>query len=174
VNTSKVSRREDGSTDFVNYISNAGKSHYYGLESQLDWYPSERIHLFSSIGLLSTSLGVNDKAVAYSPNYQYNLGFDMTFWEGWIWKSNIEGTGAYYFSHRHNEKSEAYTLVHSSVEYTIGSWSVVARMRNIADTQYETKGFGSFGNNPSKGYAVERYTQKGTPRTAGLTLSYDF
>lgn len=185
VKSSVVSPREDGSTSFVGYISNASKSHYYGLESQLDWYPNERIHLYSSIGLLQatfdeyndpnpSSIDINGRSTAHSPNYQYTLGFDMTFWDGWIWKSNIEGKGAYYFSNRHNERSDAYTLLHSSVEYTIGSWSVVAWMRNIADTQYETRGFGSFGNNPSKGYEVERYTQQGTPRTAGLTLSYDF
>jgi len=167
IQSSNIFRLEDGSTDFGNYINNPSKSYYYGLESQLDWYPNERIHLFYSIGLLAT----NFDTFNYSPHYQYNFGFDMTFWEGWIWKSNIEGRGAYYFSNRSNKKSQAYTLLHSSVEYTIGSWSVVAWMRNIADTDYEIRGFG---DNTSKGSEVECYTQRGRPRTAGLTLSYDF
>jgi len=36
------------------------------------------------------------------------------------------------------------------------------------------RGFGSFGNNPSKLYATETYTQLGSPRTFGLTISYDY
>jgi outer membrane receptor protein involved in Fe transport len=185
VKSSVVTVREDGSSSFVGYLTNAAESHYYGLESQLDWYPNERIHLYSSVGLLyssfdtytdpnPSSIDVTGRSPAHSPKYQYNFGLDMTFWEGWIWKSNIEGKGAYYFSNRHNERSDAYVLLHSSLEYTIGSWSIVAWMRNIANTDYETRGFGSFGNNPSKGYEIEGYTQQGTPRTAGLTLSYDF
>ncbi|SFV71876.1 TonB-dependent receptor [hydrothermal vent metagenome] len=185
VKSSIVSTREDGSQNFIGYLANAGKSHYYGLESQMDWYLSERIHFYSSIGLLQSTfdtyidpnplaLNVEGRTPAHSPEYQYVIGFDMTFWEGWIWKSNLEAKGAYYFSNRHDEKSDAYTLVHSSLEYTIGNWSVVAWIRNITNIDYQTRGFGSFGNNPSNGYEVERYTQQGTPRTAGLTLSYDF
>jgi hypothetical protein len=47
-------------------------------------------------------------------------------------------------------------------------------MRNITDEAYFVRGFGSFGNNPSKFYETELYAQLGAPRTAGLTLSYDF
>ena len=185
VKSSVVTERSDGSTSFVDYLANAAKSTYYGIESQIDWYPNERLHLFSSIGLLKSTfndykdpnpsaIDVTDRTPAQSPEYQYNVGFDVTLWDGWIFKSNVEGKGSYYFSNRHNEKSDAYALVNASLEYTSGSWSAVMWVRNIADTTYQTRGFGSFGNNPSNGYATELYTQQGSPRTAGLTLSYDF
>jgi iron complex outermembrane receptor protein len=185
VQSSVVTPREDGSTNFVGYLANAGQSHYYGLESQLDWYPNAWVHLYSSVGLLYASfdryedpnplaLDMRGRTPAHSPEYQYLLGIDMTFWEGWIWKANIESKGEYYFSNRHHAKSDPYTLLHSSLEYTVGSWSVVAWMRNITNEAYETRGFGSFGNNPAKGYRVEEYTQQGLPRRAGVTLSYDF
>ncbi|MDQ7084010.1 MAG: TonB-dependent receptor [Sulfurovum sp.] len=185
VKSSVVTERDDGSTSFVDYLANAAQSTYYGVESQIDWYPNERLHLFSSIGLLQatfneyqdpnpSAIDMNDRTPAQSPEYQYNIGFDLTLWEGWIWKANLEGKGSYYFSNRHNEQSEAYTLANTSMEYTNGSWSAVLWVRNIADTEYQTRGFGSFGNNPSNGYATELYTQQGMPRTAGLTLSYDF
>jgi outer membrane receptor protein involved in Fe transport len=185
VKSSVVVPNPDGSTEFIDYLANAAEGTYYGLESQIDWYPNENLHFFSSIDLLNatfdkytdpnpTSVDVNGRAPAQSPRYQYNVGFDVTFWDGFIFKTNVEGKGSYYFSNRHNEKADAYTLVNSSLEYTNGSWSVVAWVRNIADTEYYTRGFGSFGNNPANGYATELYTQLGTPRTAGVTVSYDF
>ena len=185
VKSSVVTSREDGSTRFVDYLANAAKGTYYGLESQLDWYPNENLHLYTSLGLLKakfdeyvdpnpSAIDVNGRAPAQSPRYQYNIGFDVTFWDGFIFKANVEGKDAFYFSNRHNEKSEAYTLVNSSLEYTNGSWSAVVWVRNIADTEYYTRGFGTFGNNPGNGYETELYTQLGTPRTAGLTISYDF
>ena len=185
VKSSVVTPRQDGSTSFVDYLANAAEGTYYGLESQLDWYPNQDLHIFTSLGLLRatfdeyidpnpTAIDVNGRTPAQSPAYQYNVGFDYIFAEGWIFKTNIEGKGSYYFSNRHNEKADAYTLVNSSLEYTNGSWSVVAWVRNLADTEYQTRGFGTFGNNPGNGYATELYTQLGTPRTAGVTLSYDF
>jgi len=185
VKSSVVNVREDGSTSFVDYLANAAEGTYYGIESQLDWYPNESLHLFSSIGLLHaefdeyndpnpSAVDVNGRAPAQAPRYQYNVGFDVTLFDGFIFKTNVEGKGSYYFSNRHNEKADAYTLVNSSLEYTNGSWSVVAWVRNIADTEYYTRGFGSFGNNPGNGYETELYTQLGAPRTAGVTVSYDF
>ena len=98
----------------------------------------------------------------------------MAFADGFIFKTNVEGKSSYYFSNRHNEKADAYALFNSSLEYTNGSWSAVVWVRNIGDKEYYTRGFGSFGNNPGNGYETERYTQLGSPRTAGVTLSYDF
>jgi outer membrane receptor protein involved in Fe transport len=185
VKSSVVTVRNDGSTKYVGYLANAAEGTYYGLESQLDWYPTESLHIYSSVGLLQaefddyvdpnpSALDMTGRTPAQSPEYQYSIGFDMTIGDGFIFKTNVEGKGDYYFSNRHNEKAEAYTLVNSSLEYTNGSWSAVAWVRNIADTEYQTRGFGSFGNNPGNGYKTELYTQLGAPRTFGLTVSYDF
>ena len=185
VKSSVVNRRTDGSTEFIDYLTNAAKGTYYGLESQIDYYPIDDLHLYTSIGLLKakfdeyndpnpTSVNVTGRAPAHSPEYQYNIGFDYLFMEAWIFKTNVEGKGSYYFSNRHNEKSAPYALLNSSLEYTNGSFTASLWARNITDEQYFVRGFGSFGNNPSKFYETELYTQLGAPRTAGLTLSYDF
>ena len=50
----------------------------------------------------------------------------------------------------------------------------IATGYSIADEEYQVRGFGSFGNNPGNGYTTELYTQQGAPRTAGLTVTYDF
>ena len=96
------------------------------------------------------------------------------FLDAWTFKANVEGKGSYYFSNRHDEKSDAYALLNSSLEYTNGSFTASIWGRNLSDETYYVRGFGSFGNNPSKSYKTELYTQLGAPRTAGLTLSYDF
>lgn len=185
VKSSVVQTRPDGSSEFIDYLANAAEGTYYGLESQIDYYPNDALHLYSSIGLLKaefdeyedpnpTAVDVTGRTPANSPEYQYNVGFDYYFMDAWTFKANVEGKGSYYFSNRHNEKSDSYALVNSSLEYTDGSFSASVWVRNIADEEYYVRGFGSFGNNPSKFYATELYTQLGAPRTAGLTLSYDF
>ena len=185
VKSSVVDHREDGSTEFIDYLTNAAEGTYYGLESQIDYYFVENLHMYTSLGLLKakfdeytdpnpTAVNVTGRAPANSPEYQYNIGFDYLFMEAWTFKSNVEGKGSYYFSNRHNEKSDPYALLNASLEYTNGSFTASLWMRNITDEQYFVRGFGSFGNNPSKFYETELYTQLGAPRTGGLTLSYDF
>jgi hypothetical protein len=41
------------------------------------------------------------------------------------------------------------------------------------DKNYGTRGF-FFGNNPGKGYVQESYTQRGEPRTMGLSVAWDY
>ncbi|UPT78003.1 TonB-dependent receptor [Sulfurovum sp. XGS-02] len=163
---------------FTDYLSNAAKGSYYGLESQLDYYPNDDLHLYSSIGLLKAEFDeyspeLEGRAPAQSPKYQYNIGFDYVLAEAWIFKTNVEGRGSYYFSNTHDQKSEAYALLNSSLEYTNGSFSATIWVRNLTDEEYAVRGF-FFPNNPGNGYIDELYTQKGSPRTFGLTVAYDF
>jgi len=185
VKSSVVTPRADGSTDFVDYLANAAKSNYYGVESQLDYYPTDTVHFFSSIGLLKaefdeyndpnpSSVDVNGRTPAHSPGYQYTVGMDVNFAENWNFKVDVEGKGSYYFSNRHNEKSTSYQLLNTSVAYVNESWTATLWARNLTDVDYQTRGFGSFGNNPGNGYVTELYTQQGNPRTIGFTLGYDF
>ena len=183
ISTSDKKTRLDGSTRYSDYISNAEEGTYYGLESTLDYYANENLHLYGSVGLLKAKFDkytnpitgdIKDgRTPAQSPEYQYNIGFDVTFADGWIFKSNVEGRGSYYFSNTNDQKSNAYALVNSSLEYTSGSWSVVLWGRNLADKEYYVRGF-YFANNPDDWSKEELYTQLGTPRTFGLTVSYDF
>ena len=163
------------------YLTNGGESTYYGLESQLDYYPNDVLHLHSSLGLLKSKFddynidryNMTERTPANSPIYQYNVGFDYFFFDAWTFKANVEGKGSAYFSDSHNEKAASYELFNTSLEYTDGSFTVSTWIRNIADKEYEVRGF-YFGNNPANGWTDELYTQAGAPRTLGLTLSYDF
>ena len=163
---------------FSDFFDNAAKGTYYGLESELDYYPNESLHLYTKLGLLHAEFDeytpeMTGRAPAQSPKYQYNAGFDYSFLENWRFKANVEGMGSYYFSNTHDQKSSAYALFNSSLEYVYGNFSATLWGRNLSDKTYDVRGF-YFGNNPAKGYVDELYTQKGVPRTFGITLAYDF
>ena len=165
---------------FTDYLGNAPKGHYYGLESQLDYYPNDTLHVYSSIGLLKSEIDdyygsdLEGRAPAQSPEYQYNIGLDYSFFENWMFKTNVEGKGSYYFSNTHEQKSDPYALWHANLVYATENWSASLWVRNITDEEYQTRGF-YFANNPGNFYAAEElYYQQGDPRTFGVTLSYDF
>jgi outer membrane receptor protein involved in Fe transport len=163
--------------DFTDYLSNASKASYYGLESQLSYRLNDVLHLYSSIGLLKATFDQyadkDGRDVAQSPRYQYNAGLDYFFGGNWKFNTNIEGKGSYYFSDTHDQKADSYTLWNGSLEYVKGEWSATLWARNITNENYYVRGF-YWGNNPSTYYADTLYTQLGAPRTFGVTLSYDF
>ncbi|HEO97705.1 MAG TPA: TonB-dependent receptor [Epsilonproteobacteria bacterium] len=163
---------------FTDYLSNASKGTYYGVESQLDYMPIQTLHLYASLGLLKAEFDeytpeLEGRAPAQSPKYQYNIGFNYFLTENWKLSTNLEGKGSYYFSNTHNQKSDAYQLLNTSIEYMHGNWSAILWARNITDEDYQVRGF-YFANNPANGYIDELYIQQGNPRTFGLTVSYNF
>ncbi len=185
VKSSIAGKDAEGNPNFIDYIANAAKTHYYGMEATMDYYPMESVHLFSSLGLLQSKFDdykdpnpeaykAEGRTPAQSPKYQYNVGFDYAIADLALFKTNIEGRGSYYFSNRHAAKADSYNLINSSLTIFDGKWSATLWGRNLADSDYQVRGFGSFGNNPAKGYATETYTQQGNPRTYGLTVSYDY
>ena len=53
-------------------------------------------------------------------------------------------------------------------------WNMGIWIRNMTDEETFVRGFGSFGNNPLKEYVVEPYYQRGSPRTFGAEISFQF
>lgn len=190
VKSSNTRVRADGSTEFIDFTSNAAKGSYYGLESELNYFATDNLQLFSSVGLLKAEFdefneanpdyaSLTGRAPANSPEYQFNIGANVGLTDNLSFKANVEGRGAAYYSDRQLAsqpayKSEAYKLVNSSLEYYLDDWTTMLWVRNLTDEEYTTRGFGSFGNNPGNGYTTELYTQKGMPRTFGVTVSRDF
>jgi len=185
VKSSIVLPRDDGSTEFVDYLANAAKGTYYGLEVDVSYRPIDDILVYANLGLLKSkfdeytdpnpeSLNMNGRTPAQSPKYQYNIGVNYMFTDTLTAKVNVLGKDSYYFSNRHNEKAEAYTLLNASLEYMFNDITLTLWGKNLTNASYQTRGFGSFGNNPGNGYTTELYTQQGDPRTFGFTLGYDF
>ena len=170
-----------GGDRFSDYIFNAQKGTYYGLEESIDYQATDNLLLFGSLGLLKAKFDEfknpvdgtdkSGRTPAQSPEYQYSIGLDYGFLENWRFKTSVDGRGSYYFSNGHDEKSDPYALLNASIEYMAGSWSAILWGRNLTDTDYQTRGY-YFDNGFPEGEHL--YTQQGDPRTFGFTLSYDF
>ncbi len=183
VKGSLVIPRPDGSTAFIDYTSNAAEGNNYGMELEMDWLASDSLTLFANIGLLQTEFDTfidaegNDlsgRDQAQAPNYQYAVGGHYDIGAGFYLRLDIEGRDSAYFSDRHNLKSPSYDLFNMRLGYASERWSVAVWGRNLTDEDYYVRGFGTFGNDPRKEYAVEPYYQYGEPRVVGVSTSFTF
>ncbi len=183
VKGSLVIPRPDGSTAFIDYTSNAAQGNNYGAELELDWLASERLRLFTNIGLLETEYenyidaqgnDLSGRDQAQAPRYQYAVGGHYDFASGFYLRADLEGKDSYFFSDRHRVRSPSYDLLNLRLGYVHNNWSVALWGRNITDKDYYVRGFGTFGNDPRKEYAVEPYYQYGAPRVLGVSASYEF
>jgi len=183
VKGSLVIPRPDGSTAFIEYTSNAAEGNNYGMELEMDWLASENLTLFANIGLLQTEFDnfvdaqgndLSGRDQAQAPNYQYAVGGHYDFGSGFYVRLDVEGRDSAYFSDRHELKSPSYDLLNMRLGYAGERWSVAIWGRNLSDEDYYIRGFGTFGNDPRKEYAVEPYYQYGEPRVVGVSTSFTF
>ena len=181
VKGSLVIPRADGSTSFTDFTDNAATGTNRGLEFTVDWLPSESLTLNLAIGRLDaefdeyinidgTRLSGRDQPQApawqYRANASWRLSAKLT--------ASLEATGrdAFYLSDRHDVQSPNADMLNANVLWENGDWSLNAWGRNLTDELTVTRGFGTFGNDPRKDYALEPYYQFGEPRTVGATISY--
>ncbi|MFT5082664.1 MAG: iron complex outermembrane receptor protein [Lentisphaeria bacterium] len=185
-----------GDFEFIEFIANAATGYNYGVEAELQWYANDIVSLFSSVGLLTakfdkfinlshvdrnvdTGEGVDmsGRDQAHAPRYQYLLGGQFDFSEDAFFRLEFEGKDTFYFSESHDKQSRAMHLINVSVGYTMGELELSFWGKNLSDQLVETRGFyfsNDFGNDPRKLYAPETYSQKGAPRTFGVSASYTF
>ncbi|NQY03101.1 MAG: TonB-dependent receptor [Halieaceae bacterium] len=183
VSSSLVLPRPDGSTNFIDYTSNAAEGSNYGLELELTWQPTANLDVYASLGLLETEFedyinangtDLSGRDQAHAPSYQYALGGRYDFAGGFFARVDLEGKDEFFFSDRHDVKSPSQDLVHARLGWENAHWSVALWGRNLTDEDYFARGFGSFGNDPRKGYITEPYFQYGDPRQVGVSASYRF
>lgn len=183
VKGSLVIPRPDGSTAFIDYTSNAAQGNNYGMELELNWLASDRLELFANIGLLHTEFeryidsdgnDLSGRDQAQAPNYQYAVGGHYDIGNGFYLRLDVEGRDSAYFSDRHDLKSPSYDLLNMRLGYAAKQWSVALWARNLTDEDYYVRGFGTFGNDPRKEYAVEPYYQYGEPRVVGVSTRFTF
>ena len=175
--------QEDGGTTFIGYTSNAAEGENYGAEIELDWLATRSLQLWLNLGLLETEFDdytnlfgedLSGRSQAQAPEYQYSIGGHYSFNEGFYLRLEVEGKDAFYFSDRHNARSDSYDLLSGSLGWRNDQWTVSLWGRNLTDEDYYVRGFGSFGNDPRKGYITEPYYQYGEPRMVGVSASYTF
>jgi iron complex outermembrane receptor protein len=156
--------QEDGGTTFVDYTSNAAEGDNYGAEIELDWLATEALQLWANLGLLETEFDdysnifgedLSGRDQAQAPNYQYSVGGHYSLAQGLYLRLEVEGKDAFYFSDRHDARSDSYDLLNATLGWRDEQWSLSLWGRNLTDEDYYVRGFGSFGNDPRKGYVTE-------------------
>lgn len=179
VRGSLVIPRGDGSTAFVDYTDNAAAGYNLGVEWELRAVASDTLEVYLNTGLLRARFDeyvnadgrdLNGREQAHAPGYQFAAGLNWRPGKHWQADLQWEGRDSFYFSDRHDEQSGAYTLIHLRVAYQRENWELALWGRNLLDEDYFTRGFGSFGNDPRKGYITEAYRQFAAPRQLGLSL----
>ena len=179
VRRSATAIRPDGSTAFIDYTDNAARGNNRGAEWQLSWLARPNIMVKGALGLLSadydryvTALGENlsGRDQPQAPSYTAQLAFDWQVTERL--NAGLEWTAmdSYFFSDRHDTRSPSRRLINAHLGWQHGDWSVRLWGRNLLDEDTFVRGFGSFGNDPRKEYALEPYYQYGEPRVVGATL----
>ena len=181
--------RDDGSTEWLDYIDNAAEGKNIGLEAELEWLATDRVQLFASLGLLDATideyfapatqrdpdgLELGNRDQAHAPNWQYALSARWRLAESWHLQAGVEGRDGFYFSDRHNMRSDAYSLLNASLSYEQRAWRVTLWGRNLLDEDYTIRGFGSFGNDPRNGYAPGEYAQAGEARAYGVDVRFSY
>ena len=180
VKSSLIRPRSDGSTEFIDFLGNAAAGTNKGLEGSIVWELNPNWRLTLDAGLLRATFdeyinefgeNLSGRDQAHAPSYMASAG--IRFAQGrWTASLTADTKDEFYFSDRHGVRSERATLANFSVEYSVMPWQIALWARNLGDENYQTRGFGSFGNDPRKLYVTEPYYQLGEPRIVGVTFQY--
>jgi iron complex outermembrane receptor protein len=174
--------RDDGSTQFIEYTDNAAKGHNRGVEWQGVWAPSPALQLRASVGYLraqfdtyrtATGQDLSGRTQPQAPEWMGSVGAKWAIKNNWLAGVELTAMDSYLFSDRHLARSPARQIVNAHLDWHWDSWRISLWGRNLSNETYYTRGFGSFGNDPRKGYILEPYYQYGEPRTYGITLNYE-
>ncbi|MGB1192172.1 MAG: TonB-dependent receptor, partial [Pseudomonadales bacterium] len=188
-----LSQANNGSCpcDFEDFIDNANETEHFGIELEGRYQLASDIQLFASAGYLKAEFSdyiriseglsdeefiedLNGRQVANAPEYQYAIGTDWSINENVSLWLQVEGRDDYFFSNRHETRSQSYTLLNSTLSYQRDNWEVALWGKNLANEDYSVRGFGSFGNDPRNDYTTEPYFQFGMPREVGVSASIRF
>jgi outer membrane receptor protein involved in Fe transport len=192
VKSSNTITRDDGSTEFIEYLGNAASGKNYGIEVEAAWQVNDTINLYGSLGLLETEFNdfitadgqsLSGEAQAHAPNYQFNVGVNYQPTDAWLFNISVDSKDAFYFSDTryydgkrilsNNIKSDATVLLNASISYLADDWQVKLWGRNLTDKNYANRGF-YFPNDPRDGYTPKQYTLLSEPLVFGITVDYQF
>ena len=180
VKSSLVRPRPDGSTEFIDFLGNAAAGTNKGLEGSIVWELNPNWRLTLDAGLLRATFdeyinefgeNLSGRDQAHAPSYMASAGIRFALGP-WTASLTADTKDEFYFSDRHGVRSERATLANFSVKYSVMPWQIALWARNLGDENYQTRGFGSFGNDPRKLYITEPYYQLGEPRIIGVTFQY--
>ncbi len=169
-------------TSFAYYTGNAAKGYNRGAEIDLEQRLLERLRLFAVIGLLDTAFenyesaggdvhDIDGRDQPYAPNYTFTVGAQYDH-GGFFARAEVEGRDRYYFSDSHDQRSEAYELLHLRAGYGRNHWTLSLWGRNVLDKKYATRGF-YFGQTPPE-FEETLWLAYGDRAQFGATLALAF
>ena len=180
---------------FTDLTGNAAKGYSYGIELETRWLITDDLRLKLNLGLLESSYSefdsfthinasldpespvpynLSERRLAHAPRQQSSFSFDYFLSDKLTFNLGLEHKDSFYFSDRHDEKSNAYTLFNLNMIYQTQDWKFQVYGKNLTDKKVQTRAFGSFGNDPRNFYTTEAYHQLGSPRTFGISLTKEF
>ncbi len=171
---------DTNATSFTDYFGNAAQGSNFGAELEFNWLATDTMALFGSVGLLKTeydtplSETLDSREQAHAPSYQFALGASLQMTDTLALTVDVEGKDEFFLSSRHSAQTQSYELLNANMTYDTGDWQLSLWGRNLTDEDVIVRGFGSFGNDPRKGYITEPYYQFGAPRVFGLSGKYNF
>ncbi|MDH5432601.1 MAG: TonB-dependent receptor [Gammaproteobacteria bacterium] len=180
---------------FTDYLTNAAKGTNLGFELESQWQADQDINFYASLGLLKAEFkdfnsfthvnadlaanppvpyNMDGRQQAHAPSYQFTIGINYFIGNNWTVNFETQGKDAFYFSDRHEEKSDTYEIFNAGLAYHEEDWNINLVIHNMTDQDIKTRGFGSFGNDPRKFYETEAYYQFAKPRVVSITANFEF
>lgn len=159
---------------FETVTTNAGRSHYYGLETELVWALSGPFEVFASVGLLRSEFDdfVNEgedyanNRFPYAPERTATLGLSLLEWHGLTAQVSANYIDAFYSDPDNDERtrSDERVLLNAKLAYQITrQFSVALFGRNLGDELNQQ------GALVSGERVASRY---GEPRSVGAMLEW--
>ena len=181
---------------FNGFTGNAASGINSGLELQAQWRSDDSYMFYGNIGILQTEYtdfnsfthieadtdsippipyDLSGRGQAHSPEHQITVGSRFFINDELTFNIELESKGEFYFSERHNEQSYSYELLNLRLTYQLNDWRLHLYAHNVTDEKIQTRGFGSFPNDPRNLYSVNGpYYQFSKPRVIGLNASIEF
>ncbi len=179
---------------FTDFTDNGPKGTSSGIEIESTWQTTDNLQLYATLGILDAKftdfssythvdadqdaippvpVDLSGRSVAHAPNYQFVLGGIYYLTNKLSINPEIESKDSFYFSDRHNDKSDAYNLINIRLVYQELDWRVSLYANNLTNEEIQTRGF-AFANDPRDFYESSGYSQLAAPRVIGLSFTKEF
>lgn len=178
---------DTGASSFADAIGNANTGVNKGVELTSTWDLFDNVYFQANIGYLDATFGnytkVNGDFVAVqqqaqAPKYTAYLSSTWAISEQLTWFIDMDIKDDFRLGINHDVRSPFAAVINSELSWkSVGKhlYSLKLWVKNIADRDLITRGFGSFPNDPRDGYSsFGPYFQYGQPRQVGITFKYEW
>ncbi|MEZ4753686.1 MAG: TonB-dependent receptor [Bdellovibrionota bacterium] len=165
---------------FTYITESSAEGESFGVEFETIIKPHAQLELFLNSSISDSqftaapdeSAALNGRQFSHAPQWQYTTGAKVLLTEALHARVEVTGQDSFYFDDSHNQRSQPYHLVNTALSYDFESTRISLWAKNLFDENYTTRGF-FFGNEPPD-FPNTLYTQRGDPRTFGVSLIHRF